>query len=72
LFRSGSVDDTAKNIINVPLMPLWRLPTSGMAQEKTQTRGRTKRAASDEADDDSDTAALPAAVATVAMVRKSA
>ena len=29
---SGAGDHTAKNIINVPLMPMWRLAGSGLSQ----------------------------------------
>jgi acetoin utilization deacetylase AcuC-like enzyme len=38
---SGSVDQTAYNIINVPLVPLWK------STSRTVTRGRTKRGEED-------------------------
>jgi hypothetical protein len=44
LSRSGAGDNTAKNIINVPLMPLWRLATSGLDKDKAVTRGRARKA----------------------------
>lgn len=42
LNRSGAVDQTPYNIINVPLVPLWKASTP-----RTVTRGRTKRGEED-------------------------
>ena len=61
---SGAGDHTAKNIINVPLMPLWRLAGSGLSQghekDRAQTRGRSRREG-DDSDDGSGGAGVTAA-----------
>jgi acetoin utilization deacetylase AcuC-like enzyme len=57
---TGSDDDVALNIINVPIVPLWRDPNYSNAQGSKQhnTRGKTRHHSQESVDDSSETETL--------------